>query len=129
MHTIIHPTKASRPRFSVPSENFRKPYYDCTEHSAAVKLVVYVPGVEAGGVEITARGPDLLVTARKAHLVRVNWQALHLESAQRDYRLCLRLGHSLDYGALQAEIHEGVLTVQLPKKQPDAASARARRVA
>ena len=32
-----------------------------------MKLTVYVPGVEAAGVEIEVRGPDLVVTARKAH--------------------------------------------------------------
>ena len=95
--------------------NFRQPSYDCREHPDAVKLTVYVPGVEAAGVEIEARGPDLLVTARKTHFVRVNWQSLHLESVQRDYQLRLRLGHSIDYSALHAEIHQGVLTVILPK--------------
>jgi HSP20 family molecular chaperone IbpA len=90
--------------------------------------VVYVPGVEASGVEIEGRGSDLTVTARKRHHVRVNWQALHLESAQRDYRLRLRLGAGFDYSAMQAEIAHGVLTVTLPKRLPETAP-RLRRVA
>jgi HSP20 family molecular chaperone IbpA len=94
---------------------FRQPNYDCREQADAVKLVVYVPGVGATGVEIEARGPDLIITARKEHFVRVNWQALHLEHVQRDYRLRLRLGIGFDYPAMQAEIQEGVLTVTLPK--------------
>jgi HSP20 family molecular chaperone IbpA len=122
MHTIIHPLSPARG--SAPAEvspsapNLRKPSYDCRDHPGTVKLTVYVPGVDAAGVEIEARGPDLIVTARKAHFVRVNWQALHLESAQRDYQLRLRLGHGLDYGALHAVIHHGVLTVTLPKRLP-----------
>lgn len=94
-----------------------------------MKLVVYVPGVDASGVEVEARGADLTVTARKTHVVRVNWQALHLEGAQRDYQLRLRLGSSFDYAAMQAEIRQGVLTVTLPKRQPASAPARLRRVA
>jgi HSP20 family molecular chaperone IbpA len=90
---------------------------------------VYVPGVDASGVEIEARGPDLLVTARKTHFVRVNWQSLHLETAQRDYQLRLRLGHGIDYPALHAEIHQGVLTVVLPKRQSEVETFTARRVA
>ena len=78
--------------------------------------------MDAAGVEITTRGPDLTVTARKTHFVRVNWQSLHLEGSQRDYQLRLRLGHGLDYAALQAEIQDGVLTLTLPKKQPEAAA-------
>lgn len=133
MHTIIHPLRpARRPRSAVVSSSpgeHRKPSYDCREQSDAVKLTVYVPGVDAAGVEIEYRGPDLIVTARKVHFVRVNWQALHLESAQRDYQLRLRLGHGVDFSALQAEIHNGVLTVVLPKRIPLGDSLTARRVA
>ena len=133
MTTIIHPLRpARRPRSadaSSLSAELRKPSYDCREHADAVKLTVYVPGVEASGVEIEMRGPDLIVTARKVHFVRVNWQALHLESAQRDYQLRLRLGHGVDYSALHAEIHQGVLTVVLPKRLPVGESLPARRVA
>lgn len=119
MQTIIHPLSSqSRSRRSdvATRANFRTPHYDCTDHGAMLKLQVYVPGVDAAGVEITTKGPDIMVTARKAHVVRVNWQALHLEGAQMDYQLCLRLGHALDYANLQAEIQEGVLCLTLPKK-------------
>ena len=81
-----------------------------------MKLVIYVPGVCASGVEIEGRGTDLTVTARKARFVRVNFTALHLESAQRDYRLRLRLGNGFDFAAMQAEISHGVLTVTVPKR-------------
>jgi HSP20 family protein len=122
MPTIIPTTNSLRPpRSSVeaPASTglFRKPHYDCMDLPGAVKLTVFLPGVEAAGVEITSRGPDLTVTARKAHFVRVNFTALHLENSQRDYQLRLRLGHGLDYATLQAEIAGGVLTITLPKKQ------------
>lgn len=117
MHTIIHPHKATTSRTTVSApEQFRSPNYDCREHADAFKVVVYVPSVEAAGIEIQIRGADLMVTARKSHFVRVNWQALHLESAQRDYRLTLRLGHGLDYEQLEAELAEGVLTLSIPRK-------------
>jgi HSP20 family molecular chaperone IbpA len=117
MHTIIHPTRSpSRHRTAAPAAQspFRKPMYDCQDEAGTLKLVVYVPGVDAAGVCIEARGPDLLVTARKTHFVRVNWQALHLEGAQRDYRLRLRLGRGFAYEAMRAEISHGVLTLTLP---------------
>jgi HSP20 family protein len=122
MQTIIPSTNSLRPaRSSLEAPAtiglFRKPHYDCMDLAGAVKLTVFVPGVEAAGVEITSRGPDLTITACKAHFVRVNFKALHLENSQRDYQLRLRLGHGLDYATLQAEIAAGVLTVTLPKKQ------------
>jgi HSP20 family molecular chaperone IbpA len=131
MHTIIHRLNHSRFPSPEPKQAFRSPHYDCMDLSAALKLVIYVPGVDASGVEITTQGPDLLVTARKTHHVRANWQALHLESAQRDYQLKLRLGAGFDYDALQASVARGVLTIVLPKKQLFAArvTLRERQVA
>ena len=132
MHTIIRPPgPARRPLRSEANsvETFRQPNYDCRDHADAVKLDVYVPGVEAAGVELEARGPDLVITARKAHFVRVNWQALHLEGAQRDYQLRLRLGLGYDFAAMQAEIHAGVLTVTLPKRLSAESEGALRRVA
>ncbi len=123
MHTIIHPHKATTSRNAISArEQFRNPNYDCREHADAFKVAVYVPGVDASGIEIAIRGSDLTVTARKSHFVRVNWQALHLESAQRDYQLRLRLGFNLNYERLEAEISNGVLTLSIPKTAADIAS-------
>ena len=116
MHTIIHRLDHRRFPGAKPKQAFRSPHYDCMDLSTALKLVIYVPGVDASGVDITTQGPDLFVTARKTHHVRANWQALHLEGAQRDYQLKLRLGVSFNYEALQASVARGVLTIVLPKK-------------
>ncbi len=130
MHTIISPlpnrTRSLGPEPTSP-DAFRQPNYECQEHREAMKLTVFVPGVEAVGVDIEGRGADLTITARKAHVVRINWQALHLEAAQRDYRLKLRLGTGFDYAAMDAEIRHGVLTITLPKRS--ASTSHLRRVA
>jgi HSP20 family molecular chaperone IbpA len=126
MHTIIHRLNHSDFSRAEPKQAFRSPHYDCMDQSGALKLVLYVPGVDASGVEITTLGPDLFVTARKTHHVRANWQALHLEQAQRDYQLKLRLGVGFDYETLQASVTRGVLTIVLPKKQPASAGVPTR---
>ena len=130
MHTIINtlPTNSrSKAPARASSDAFRQPAYDCQEHADEMKLVVYVPGVDASGVEIEGRGADLTVTAKKARFIRVNFDAMHLEGVQRDYRLRLRLGTGLDYASMQADIAHGVLTITLPKHT--AAVAGVRRVA
>jgi HSP20 family molecular chaperone IbpA len=123
MHKIIRSLKSTQPSPAFARKDaFRRPHYDCQEQMDALKLAVYVPGVDPAGIDIEVRGPDLIVTAPKGHLVRANWRAAHLESAQRDYQLRLRLGFSLDYDALQAALHDGVLTITIPKKTAVAAT-------
>jgi len=132
MHTIINPKNSDRRiRTAEPVEaGFRKPVYDCQAQGDAVKLVVYVPGVDAAGVSIEATGSDLTVTARKTRFVRVNFPSLNLEGSQHDYRLRLRLGRAFAYEAMQAEMHEGVLVVRLPRRAGELAGpSRFQRVA
>ena len=116
MHTLIptHPTRKSSA--SARPADARQPHFECIDLPDAMKLVVYVPGVEAGGVEITTTGPDLVVTARKPQHVRANWRALHLELVQRDYHLSLRLGFGFNFEALQADMRDNMLTILAPKR-------------
>jgi HSP20 family molecular chaperone IbpA len=133
MNMRTHTTSTSsrhRSALRAPSAPFRQPSYDCRELPDAVAIVVYVPGVGGSGVEIEAYGPDLVITAHKTRFVRVNWQALNLEGSQRDYRLRLRLGLGFDYSQMEAAINDGVLTLSVPKRQPEpAAAARMGKVA
>ena len=121
MPAIIPPLPALRPRAAPDSlRRDRTPHYECEDLAQMMKLVVYVPGVEARGIEITTHGPDLIILARRMHPGRLNWLALHLEGAQRDYALRLRLGAGFDYRELRAELGDGILTIHLPKRQPAA---------
>ena len=138
MHTIIHRQDNNRFPAVSPSNgpavksppDFRSPHYECMDLPRALRLAVYVPGVDAAGVELTTQGTDLLVTARKTQHIRVNWTALHLETAQRHYQLTLRLGAGYDFDALQASVAKGVLTITVPKRRSAHASpAPQRRVA
>lgn len=115
MHTII-PTLSPASPSPEALENFRQPHFECADLPQALKLVVFTPGVDATDVEITTQGPDFVLTARKRRIVRVNWQALHLESVQHDYQLSLRLGLGFNFEDLHASMQDGVLTVLVPKR-------------
>ncbi len=131
MNTKVHPASpaSSRAARKAVSGSVCSPSYDWREQREAATLQIYVPGVDAAGVDIEARGPDLIVTAKKHHFVRVNWSALHLETAQRDYHLKLRLGTGYAYADMHAEISDGVLTVTLPKLHAAAVPTDTRKVA
>jgi HSP20 family protein len=121
-----------RPLAAAPAPSgvtFREPAYACEEHADRMVVTVYLPGIAASGVEIEGRGADLTVTARKPQVVRVNFAALHLEGAQRDYRLRLRLGSGFDFPAMAAEISHGVLSITLPKRAATLARRPASRAA
>jgi len=129
MHTIIPTLSRHTATATEDAPAFRQPHYECTDLAQALKIEVLVPGVDAAGVEITTRGPDLVLLARKARHVRVNWAALHLEAAQRDYELKLRLGSGFDFERLHAEMRDGVLTLLVPKKNFSSSHVSVRRVA
>ena len=90
------------------------PPFETETEAHSLRITVWVPGVNTSGIEITTRGPDLTLLAHKALPVRSNWRALHLEAAQRDYRLNLRLGHGFDFGQLRAHLNAGELTIDIP---------------
>ena len=115
MHNIIRSLVTQQPSpASSRQPAYRRPHYDCQEQADALKIVVYVPGADPAGIDVAVRGPDLIVTAPKSHLPRPNWRALHLEGAQRDYQLRLRLGSRLDFDELEAALDRGVLTITIP---------------
>ena len=124
MNTMTAALTTTSRRPSPTTQSFRRPNFDCRDLPDELRLVIYVPGTDAAGVEIEARGPDLMVTARKNHFVRPNWTALHLEAVQKDYRLKLRLGHGFVYPEIRAEIHEGILTLTIPKRNAGMLGAR-----
>ncbi len=126
MNTLFPPTfttsrRSSRKDAAAEPSDARSPHYESTPTAAGLDLSVYLPGVDATGVEIVVRGPDLVVIGRKSHPLRVNFAAANLESVQRDYELRLRLGRDLDYSALEAELNDGVLSLRLPRRHLRAA--------
>jgi len=129
MHTIIPALSHSETDRNVAVAEFRQPRYEITDLAQALKLAVFIPGVDPSHVDITTRGPDLVIVARKNHPVRINFAALHLEAAQRDYELKLRLGLGFDFDALRAEMRDGVLMIVVPKRNVSVTRSLARRVA
>lgn len=107
-----------------PAAPRREPVFETQELGDALRLTVYVPDVAASGVEIEGLAGDLVVTARRPRVVRVNFAALHLESAQHDYHLRLRLGTGFEFSAMTAEISGGILTITVPKRARAGAKER-----
>ena len=65
MHTIIRRNPNETYPASGTLSRFRSPHYEFRDLPQALKLAVYVPGVDASGVEVTTQETDLTVVARK----------------------------------------------------------------
>lgn len=95
---------------------FQKPRFTCRENARTVDLEVFVPGVEAGAVELAVTADDeLIVTARKALPVRPNFQAAAIEAVQPHYQLRVHLGDQVDRRGIWGAMRDGILTIRLRK--------------
>lgn len=92
--------------------NFSRPRYHCKEQEDTLTLVIHVPDADPAGVDLEVDAPDLTITATRGRPKR----PARLVEVVRDYQLRLRLGFSLAYDALKADLRGGTLTVTIPKK-------------
>ena len=101
----------------VPADNrhFATPPYETEATAAGLRVTVYLPEVDPRAIELVTQGGALTLSAPHRQYVRANFSALHLESAQSDYRLHLRLGDSLDLGAITARYRADRITLDVPK--------------
>ncbi|WP_404420395.1 Hsp20/alpha crystallin family protein [Nibricoccus sp. IMCC34717] len=115
MNTFLEETTDTDLRLAkVEAATFITPRHEIDIRANVLNLELYLPDIPESGVEITVRGPDLIVTARRPHTVRVNFLAAHLENALRDYRLVLRVGSGFDADRLRARFTNGILRLQIP---------------
>lgn len=93
----------------------RQPRFETRERSRTVDVEVFVPGVDPEDVDLVVQDQDLVVTARKPHAVRRNWQAANFERVQSDYQLRVHLGAGVDPRAIWAVLRDGILKIHIRK--------------
>jgi HSP20 family molecular chaperone IbpA len=125
MHTIILPIQLTKALPAERSSAFRTPHCDMAGQNGCLEATVYLPGVEARGVELLIAKQDVVVTARKLHPVRQNWVALSLENCTRDYHLRIKTPRRLSAENVNAEFDSGVLRIRIARG-PAATSSQAR---
>jgi HSP20 family protein len=103
------------PRFSGVRHGFR-PNVDCfhTDDPHALTVVVELPGVDAGSVQIVAGERVLLITGeRKRPKVQGRvYQQMEIESGP--FHRQVRLVEDIDPERARARLDQGVLTIELP---------------
>jgi HSP20 family protein len=83
-----------------------------------------MPGVKAEDVEITVQDHQLTVTAQRRWEAPQNAKPIWRAFGSGEMQQTVTLPGEVDAGAVQAELHDGVLQLELPKAE----SARPRTI-
>ena len=85
-----------------------------TDNEYLVELEM--PGVDKQGIEVTVDGNELTIIGRRKSDIPEG-ELCYCESPQTDYRRVFELGPDVDIAGITAEMHQGVLTLRLPKSE------------
>ena len=95
---------------------FAAPDVNIYETEQGFVLQAEMPGVTKEGLEVTLEGNSLTFEGRRSD-EPVRGTALYRESRPLNYRRVFELDPSIDTGKISAEMHQGVLTLTLPKAE------------
>jgi HSP20 family molecular chaperone IbpA len=93
------------------------PTTDIFEEEAALTLVLEMPGVDKGHVDINVEANVLTVEGRLDFTKYEGMQPVYTEYNIGHYRRSFSLSSKIDQGKISAEMKEGVLTLVLPKAE------------
>src|SRR5947208_14515049 len=109
---------------TIPARTFL-PTTDIFETDSSLTLILEMPGVDKGNVDISLENGVLTVQGRLDFSKYQDLQPVYTEYNIGHYRRAFTLSNKIDQGKISAEMNEGVLTLVLPKAE----EARPRRIA
>ena len=115
---------ATREERTVPGRYY-VPHTDVWETEDALTVVMEVPGVARGAVEVELKEDVLRVEARVDPARYEGLQPVHTEYGVGHWARSFALPDKVDREGIEARLEDGVLTLTLPK----AAEAKPRRIA
>ncbi len=104
-------------RFARPLESERTMVFDAYRHGDVVVLEVDLPGVDPSTVELTVERNELRIEAQRNRPNVEGRQYLVQERPMGRTVRRLFLGENLDTDHLDAEYHQGVLTLRIPLRE------------
>lgn len=94
------------------------PAVDVMESEGSVELVVDLPGVGEGGVDLNVEKNILTVSAVPADGVIAGKKLMYAEYGVGEYRRSFSLSDEVDQENISASLKNGVLRIKLPKSVP-----------
>jgi HSP20 family protein len=100
------------------SETGRFPVLDMTETEDAVKVTAEVPGMKAEEIDISVSGDTLAIKGEKKEEKEEKKGAVHrVERRYGRFERSVRLPAECDVDKATASYKDGLLTIELPKKE------------
>ena len=109
---------------TVPARTF-VPTADIFETEAALTVVLEMPGVDKGNVDISVEDGVLTVQGRLDFSKYEGMQPVYTEYNIGHYRRSFSLSNKINQDKISAEMSDGVLTLSMPKAE----DAKPRRIA
>jgi HSP20 family protein len=101
---------------TVPARSFM-PTADIYEANDALTVVLEMPGVDKGNVDINVEADVLSIEGRLDFSKYEGMQPVYTEYNVGHYRRSFSLSSKIDQAKISAEMKDGVLTVTLPKAE------------
>ena len=97
-------------------EKFITPPASVGETADGYLLELEMPGVNKDGLEISIENNELSITGRRSNPV-IDGTLVHRESRPHNYRRSFEIDPSIDNAKIAAHMHQGVVTLTLPKAE------------
>jgi HSP20 family protein len=101
---------------TIPARTFM-PTADIYEDRDSLKVILEMPGVEKGNVDVRVEEGVLLVEGRLDLAKYRGLQPLYTEYNIGNYARSFRLSNAIDQDKIGAELKDGVLSLTLPKAE------------
>jgi HSP20 family protein len=101
---------------TIPARTFM-PTADIYEDRDSLKVILEMPGVEKGNVDVRVEEGVLLVEGRLDLAKYRGLQPLYTEYNIGNYSRSFRLSNAIDQDKIGAELKDGVLSLTLPKAE------------
>jgi HSP20 family protein len=121
--TGLHPQFASLPRLAQGAQPYastqqRMPLCDVVDEGAEYTVQVELPGIKREGVDVSCYEQGILVTAFAEPEIDVGALVQAERGLATTFRRAIQLPNGIQPSGAKATLHDGVLTISLPKANP-----------
>jgi HSP20 family protein len=102
-----------------------RPLADIREGNNAVILALEMPGVGSDDVEVELERRVLTIRGRGRVTAPEGYRRVYAEYTEGDYERVFTLSEDIDEASIRANMHNGVLTLELPRAE----AAKPKRIA